>query len=82
MSLRKSLVRVVLVVQLGHYSKSKLKLRLIRALYHLVLVVQLGHYLKHFKVFNEADKTTCPPPPGCPNWPLYKVKIYTFNFFQ
>ena len=51
MSLRNPLVRVVLVVQLGHYIKSKcyvllFSLGLKNPLVHVVLVVQLGHYFK------------------------------------
>ena len=89
MSLRKPLVLVVLVVQLGHYIKSNyyvllFSLRLRNPLVHIVLVVQLGHYFKskfkHVDFFNEADKTIRPCRPGRPTWPLYKNKIYTFFF--
>ena len=84
MSLRNPLVHVVLVVQLGHYFKSKIpilifSMSLRKPLVHLVLVVQLGHYFKskfkHVDFFNEADKTTRPRRPGRPIWPLYKNLI-------
>ena len=57
--LRKPPVHVVLVVQLGHYIKSKcyvllFSLRLRNPLVHVVLVVQRGHYIKtKFTNFNQ-----------------------------
>ena len=48
---------------------------------HIVLVVQLGHYIKskfaNLIFFNESEKITCPCRPGCPTWPLFKIKTET-----